>query len=77
MFHVKTLDEYFGETVRTCARYIRASRVKSHVEDALVELLPVSGYLLNAGFIVQVPQSYRAVVGSCKPNSSRKSSPNT
>ena len=55
-------DEHFGQGIRSCAGDVRSRRVESHVENTLVEFLPVGCDLLNARFAVQVPQSDTAIM---------------
>lgn len=54
--------EHFSQAVRACGGDVRPRRVEGHVEDALVEFLPVRRYFLHARLVVQVPQPYRTVV---------------
>lgn len=60
--HSLLLDEYFGESVRSCAGYIRPRRMESDIQYTLVEFLPMRRYFLYAGLIIEVPKSYRTVV---------------
>lgn len=57
-----TSYEHFGESVRPGARDVAFRRVEGHVVDGLLELLPVSRELLDAGFTLQVPQADGRVV---------------
>lgn len=54
--------EHFGESVCPGAGDVAFRRVERHVVDGLLELLPVGGELLDAGFTLQVPQADGGVV---------------
>ena len=62
MFLEVVSDEDFGERVGPCAGDERFGRVEGNVENALIELLPVRGDLLNTRLRLQVPQTNAAVV---------------
>lgn len=54
--------KHLGESVRPRAGDVAFGGVERHVVDGLLELLPVSRELLDAGFTLQVPQPDGAVV---------------
>ncbi len=60
-----TSDENFSEGVGTRACNVGLGRVEGDVEDALVELLPMRGDLLNTSLCLKVPQPNTAIV-TCK-----------
>lgn len=54
--------EDFGEGVGSRAADVALGGMKRHVVNGLVELLPVSGELLDARLALHVPQTHGAVV---------------
>lgn len=57
-----TSYKHLSESVSPGAGDVALRRVKRHIVDRFLELLPVSRELLDAGFTLQVPQADGAVV---------------